>query len=199
MHTGRNRMMDTSDRILEAGRDLFYEHGYYATSTRVIAQKAGVNEVTLFRHFGTKEDLLKAIIKMDYSIIDTFKDFVFPEEESHDLREDLTRILETFRDTLKQNQKTIAILWDQNMARFDHHFLPFPRKGHELLLSYFKRMAGQGRIRNADYQLLIEQIISTMLGRYQIARRFGSQILQKEDSDFTRGQVDMLVRYLEKD
>lgn len=192
-------MMDTGDRILEAARDLFYEHGYFATSTRVIAQKAGVNEVTLFRHFGTKEELLKAIIKMDYSIIDTFKDFVFPEEESLDLREDLTHILEAFQEVLHSNRKTVAILWEQNMSKFDQHFLPFPRKGHELFSTYFKKMAQLGKIRSVDFQLLVEQIISIMLGRFQITRRFGDKVLQKDDSEFIRGQVDMLVRYLQKD
>ena len=191
-------MTDTSDRILDAARDLFYEHGYYATSTRVIAQSAGVNEVTLFRHFGKKEDLLKAIIKMDYSMIDTFRDFIFPEEESSDLKEDLTRILNVYHNYLEKNLKIITIIWEQNMRKFDHHFLPYPEKGYELLISYFKKMEKENRIRSVDFQLLIEQVISTMIGHFKIRQRFGNTILQKDNIEFINGQVDILVRYLEK-
>ena len=192
-------MTDTKDRILEAARDLFFEHGYYATSTRVIAQTAGINEVTLFRHFGTKEELLKAIIKLDYSLIDTFKDFVFPEKETRDLREDLTLILQTFNDVLKKNLKIITILWEQNMAKYDHHFSPFPVKGHDILLAYFRRMEKEGLIRKVDDSLLLEQIVSAMMGHSLITRRFGRSILQSSDREFIDGQVDILVKYLKKD
>ena len=39
---------------------LFAEHGYDATATAEIAEHAGVSEMTLFRHFPTKEALLLA-------------------------------------------------------------------------------------------------------------------------------------------
>jgi len=39
---------------------LFAEHGYDATVTAEIAERAGVSEMTLFRHFPTKESLLLA-------------------------------------------------------------------------------------------------------------------------------------------
>ncbi len=45
----------TGDRILKAALDLFSEHGYTDVTTRRIASAAGVNEVTLFRLFGTKK------------------------------------------------------------------------------------------------------------------------------------------------
>ena len=37
------------------------ERGYQATTTRVIAERAGVNEVTLFRTFGSKSGVLAAL------------------------------------------------------------------------------------------------------------------------------------------
>ena len=48
----------TRRRILNAARRLFEERGYQRTTTRAIAAKAGVNEVTIFRHFRTKKNLL---------------------------------------------------------------------------------------------------------------------------------------------
>jgi len=52
---------DTPDRILTAAAELFAERGYAATTTRAIAQRAGVNEVTLFRRFENKAGVLRAL------------------------------------------------------------------------------------------------------------------------------------------
>jgi AcrR family transcriptional regulator len=43
--------------ILDAAHDLFASNGYRGTSTREIADRAGVAEVLLFRNFGSKADL----------------------------------------------------------------------------------------------------------------------------------------------
>ncbi|MCJ2542598.1 TetR/AcrR family transcriptional regulator [Thermostichus vulcanus] len=51
----------TRQRLLKAARDLFVRQGITQTTTRQIADLAGVNEVTLFRHFGTKQGLLLAV------------------------------------------------------------------------------------------------------------------------------------------
>lgn len=54
-------MTPASDRIVRAAMELFTARGYAATTTRAIADAAGVNEVTLFRHFGNKAGVLAAI------------------------------------------------------------------------------------------------------------------------------------------
>lgn len=48
--------------ILESARELFSERGYGGTPTREIAARAGVAEVLLFRHFGSKANLFKQTI-----------------------------------------------------------------------------------------------------------------------------------------
>ncbi len=50
----------TRQRIMEAATRLFGRVGYARATTRAIAAEAGVNEVTLFRHFGSKKGLLLA-------------------------------------------------------------------------------------------------------------------------------------------
>jgi len=45
---------DTETKILTAAAELFSERGYAGTTTRAIAGRAGVNEVTLFRRFENK-------------------------------------------------------------------------------------------------------------------------------------------------
>ena len=48
--------------ILQAARRLFAERGYPRTSTRAIAESAGVTEVLLFRHFQSKADLFREAV-----------------------------------------------------------------------------------------------------------------------------------------
>lgn len=50
--------MENRDRILQAAARVYAEAGFRGATTRRIAQEAGVNEVTLFRIFGSKDALL---------------------------------------------------------------------------------------------------------------------------------------------
>jgi len=50
-------------RLIQAALDLFTTQGVSSTTTRQIAEKAEVNEVTLFRHFGNKHGLLLAVLE----------------------------------------------------------------------------------------------------------------------------------------
>lgn len=56
-------MTDKKEKILKSALDLFAQDGYVKTSTRKVAQHAGVSEGLIFRHFLNKEGLLQAIIK----------------------------------------------------------------------------------------------------------------------------------------
>lgn len=55
-------MNDTRQKLLHVTCRLFAESGYQGTTTRRIADAAGVNEVTLFRHFGSKDALIRAAL-----------------------------------------------------------------------------------------------------------------------------------------
>ncbi|MEP6619631.1 MAG: helix-turn-helix domain-containing protein [bacterium] len=54
--------MISRDRILEAAGRVYAKHGFRGATTRLIAIEAGVNEVTLFRTFGSKGALLEAVL-----------------------------------------------------------------------------------------------------------------------------------------
>ncbi|MGH7593206.1 MAG: TetR/AcrR family transcriptional regulator [Gemmatimonadales bacterium] len=55
--------MATRESLLNVTARLYAEHGWRGTTTRRIAEAAGVNEVTLFRQFGSKESLLLQAIQ----------------------------------------------------------------------------------------------------------------------------------------
>ena len=50
-------------RILGAAARVYSQYGFRGATTRLIATEAGVNEVTLFRTFGSKADLLEAMLQ----------------------------------------------------------------------------------------------------------------------------------------
>jgi AcrR family transcriptional regulator len=54
---------DVRDRILAAASDLFYQHGTRAVGVDLVVEKAGVAKTSLYRHFGTKDDLVVAFLQ----------------------------------------------------------------------------------------------------------------------------------------
>ncbi len=53
---------DRRQQIIEVAVTLFSQKGFRGTTTKEIAQAAGVNEAIIFRHFATKSDLYAAIM-----------------------------------------------------------------------------------------------------------------------------------------
>lgn len=60
---GPVRADDARARLLDAALRVYAQHGYQGSTTRLIAAEAEVNEVTLFRHFGSKDSLLDEAIR----------------------------------------------------------------------------------------------------------------------------------------
>lgn len=54
---------DHRHRILQAAARVYTQYGWKGATTRRIAEEAGVNEVTLFRHFGSKDALLEQMMR----------------------------------------------------------------------------------------------------------------------------------------
>jgi AcrR family transcriptional regulator len=62
--------MTVRDKLLAAAASLYAEAGYRGATTRRIAVQAGVNEITLFRHFGSKDALMReAIARAGHSLV----------------------------------------------------------------------------------------------------------------------------------
>ena len=48
---------------MQAALDLFSTQGYDGTTTKAIAQRSGVTESLLFKHFHTKQELLRVVVQ----------------------------------------------------------------------------------------------------------------------------------------
>lgn len=55
--------MSTSDRLIEATRELLWERGYVGTSPKAIQQQAGAGQGSMYHHFAGKPDLALAAIR----------------------------------------------------------------------------------------------------------------------------------------
>jgi AcrR family transcriptional regulator len=53
----------TKKSILDSAEKLFAREGFYATSLRMLTREAGVNLAAVNYHFGSKEELIKAVIE----------------------------------------------------------------------------------------------------------------------------------------
>ncbi|MFC1914703.1 TetR/AcrR family transcriptional regulator [Chloroflexota bacterium] len=63
MKAYERRLKRNKERILRATLELFQVHGIKKTTTNDIARKAGVSPATVYNHFGSKEDLVRATVK----------------------------------------------------------------------------------------------------------------------------------------
>jgi len=60
-----NMVDKTEQKFLDAALEIFAEKGYKGATTRLIAQKAGFSELTLFRKFKTKENLFNKVLNQN--------------------------------------------------------------------------------------------------------------------------------------
>ncbi len=104
---------NTKDAILQSAIDLFSQKGFNATSTAEIAAAAGVAEVTVFRHFKTKKDILLAVLEQFLEafgrevVINPIRAIV-EENEGKPQRDILVMMV---RDRIALLEKNSDILW----------------------------------------------------------------------------------------
>lgn len=79
--------------LLDAARDLFARQDYRSTTTREIAEAAGVSEHLLFRHFGSKASLFREALVLPFTtFVDdfgrTWREVVPEETDENELARD---------------------------------------------------------------------------------------------------------------
>lgn len=133
------------------------EKGYDGTTTKEIALAAGVNEVTLFRHFGTKEKLLEAAFSRFHYGNEMTK--LFNEGLRGNLREDLLTVSRTYHSIMNQNRKLISIALKGSSTLPDSVLQEAsrnPKHLKSLLADYLTKMSSEGKANasNPDIQAM---------------------------------------------
>jgi AcrR family transcriptional regulator len=63
LSTGKEERIPPRERILAVAADLFYRHGIRAVGVEAIAEGAGTNKMTLYRHFASKDELVAEYLR----------------------------------------------------------------------------------------------------------------------------------------
>ena len=109
--TFRPGVSGTHQRLLDAAARVFAQNGLEGATTREIAREAGVNEVTLFRHFQSKENLVTAVLQRTFAPPDN-PDLskVNPPRETGDFLAGLQRYAREYQELLQRNILLIRTL-----------------------------------------------------------------------------------------
>src|SRR5437868_9654624 len=67
---GKAEGIPPRDRILAVAADLFYRHGIRAVGVEAIAEAAGTNKMTLYRHFNSKDELVAEYLRQSANAAD---------------------------------------------------------------------------------------------------------------------------------
>ncbi|MDQ0112012.1 AcrR family transcriptional regulator [Paenibacillus harenae] len=135
-----------------AAIDLVAEYGYNGVSTKEIALSAGVNEVTLFRHFGSKLNLLeKAFHRYHYG---EEMQKLFDEKLVGNLHEDLLTISRKYHELMNRNRRLIQIAMKEKQVikEFQVSARMHPQKLRDLLIQYFSEMRKKGKLADCNME-----------------------------------------------
>jgi AcrR family transcriptional regulator len=138
----------TQENILRAAVALVSEKGYLGATTREIARAAGVTELTVFRHFGSKERLFEALLGR-CTFLPALKELL-PQAETLPYEEALRTIGERFLLSLKERKPMVKILhsevnlYPDKIRKVYNHFIDETRC---TLASYFESQQRKGVLR----------------------------------------------------
>jgi AcrR family transcriptional regulator len=109
----------TRQKLLRAAAVVFARDGLEGATTRAIAREAGVNEVTLFRHFKSKDRLLSAVVGENFGPGTSKQDPQIP-PLTGDLQADLTELAATFDRLLTSNLPLVRTMVGE-IQRYQEH------------------------------------------------------------------------------
>ncbi|WP_214626097.1 TetR/AcrR family transcriptional regulator [Paenibacillus agaridevorans] len=187
----------TSEKLLLATINLMAEKGYDGTTTKEIAIAAGVNEVTLFRHFGTKEKLLEAAFSRFHYGNEMTR--LFNEDLKGYLQEDLLTVSRTYHSIMNRNRKLISIALKGSSTLPDSVLQEASRNPthlKNLLTDYLTAMSSEGKVVTSNPEI---QALSFMWMNYgAFINRLNAEEAVSEDvlDDFIEESVRIFTKAL---
>ncbi len=185
----------TRDRILEAALKIFSRKGYLGTTTREIAVGACVAEVTLFRHFSSKERLFEEVISW-YSFLPALKGLL-PELRDRDYRDALFLIAGRFLGILKQRRELVRIVQSEmhRSPRIREIFYLFTDDMFKTLASYFRELRGKGMLRDVDPEYAARAFLGMFFSYFYREEFIADRRIKKTELDRAMKEfIEIFVR-----
>jgi|SRR5205823_5944854 len=141
-------------QVISAAMRLFSSKGFDGTSTREIAQAAGINEALIFRHFQTKEDLYWAVVSSRIQAAGRQEKIREYLESPHmDTRDVLAAIAENLLDrTSEDADLTRLLLFSalRNSELSENFFRTYMAGIYEAIASFIRHGIRKGQFRRVD-------------------------------------------------
>ena len=164
---------DTKERLLQAAMKLVSEKGYLGATTRGIAREAGVTEVTLFRHFGSKEQLFEGLISANM-FLPRLKELL-PRLNALSYEEALHMLATRFLLSLKERKPMVKIMlsevnaYPEKARRVYGQFIDETRR---VLAGYFEGLQKQGLLREFTPRLAAHLFLGMLFSYFRTEEIF---------------------------
>jgi AcrR family transcriptional regulator len=186
---------DTREKLLEATLELISEKGYLGASTREIASRAGVSELTLFRKFGKKEKLFEEVLQTQ-TFLPRLRELLESVEELP-----CEKVLETvgtkFIETLKERKKFVKIMVTEiNIypEKIRETYGLFIAKTGDALKVYLEGLRFDGRLRKVDLNIAAMMFFRVLFNFFQAEEILKNRDITPEElQDTVRQYVDVFL------
>jgi len=180
----------TKKRLLDATLMLISEKGYLGATTREIAQEAGVTELTLFRHFGTKERLFEALLR-NHTFLPRLKELL-PELDGLSYEDSLRLIATRFLLSLKERKSMVKIMYSEVTIypeKIKNLYNKFIDDLRLTLASYFRGLQKKGLLRSVSPEIAARVFLGMLFSYFrseEIMREGGmkKQTMEKNIKEF---------------
>jgi AcrR family transcriptional regulator len=187
--------MDVRAQLLDAAVSVFATAGFRGATTRRIAQVAGVNEVTLFRHFGSKEGLIMEAIYRSVEALHT--EVRLPDEPEDPVAEllDWARRHYTF---ILEHQRLIKAAMAEVQTRPDMSCVGqrFVEKVDLPLQAYLRRLQDSGWCDGDFDPVIAATVLSGVIFSDAMGREVHGHCFQFSEAEAPQRYLDFILRAL---
>jgi AcrR family transcriptional regulator len=185
---------DTRERILLAAAEIFAEKGYARATTRSIAEAAGVNEVTIFRHFGSKRNLLSEMVQQHSALPDLTT--IIESQLTGDYRQDLFRLGIAFLTVITQRKEALRLMLCEakEIPELREVIVQIPDQLRQVLTHYFQGKIQEGSIRDMNPELMAQGFLGMFFAYAIASEMLGSEIAPEVPTeDLVAKFVDIFI------
>ena len=177
---------ETRARILAATREIFERNGTRGTTTREVAERAGVNEATLFRHFGSKAALIGAMREQSCGV-EAFRSLL-TNFDGTDVAADIRTLSHMAVAQMSTQRALMCIALAEDAIEgvtaldLDSPEWRGPRRILELLTDYFAARVAENRI-EGDPNLIARTLMGLMFQLVVARKLWGHTPIDTETTD----------------